>query len=278
MIYDIFAGPGGWDVAAVDLGLEVTGIEISDDACATRRCAGLKTRQIDVRNVDPPALVGLIGSPPCPDFSVGGKHRGLDGDTGHLIFQVPRFVRRSRPTWFAFEQVPAVLPWWQKFAIEFQSWGYHCWSGILDAADFSVPQSRRRAFLLGRLHSPIAPPEPDPHIRSVSDALGWPVTTLFGFPRRADPGREVVEIDGIAYRARDLRTADRLAFTLTEKARSWGVWEQGVRRPLSISEAARLQTFDGEYPFQGSRTSIFHQIGNAVPPALSKRVLKAVIV
>ncbi|WP_327205019.1 DNA cytosine methyltransferase [Rhodococcus aetherivorans] len=49
-IVDLFAGPGGLDVAATWLGVPVVGIEWDANACATRRAAGLETQQGDVRD------------------------------------------------------------------------------------------------------------------------------------------------------------------------------------------------------------------------------------
>lgn len=76
---DVFAGPGGWDLAAVCLGLRVLGIEWDEAACATRKAAGLDTLQADVSALDPLAfgpVKGFIGSPPCPTFSAAGQGAG----------------------------------------------------------------------------------------------------------------------------------------------------------------------------------------------------------
>lgn len=275
-VLDLFAGPGGWDVAARALGLDVTGVELDLQACATREAYGHKTIHGDVRDQDPaewPELDGLIMSPPCPDWSVAGKHNGVDGDTGALIYEVPRFVSACLPRWIALEQVPSVLPYWIEFAPLLEQLGYHVWVGVLDAYDYGVPQNRRRAILIANRDRRVREPKPASRRYSVSDVLGWPVSTPFGFPRRSD-GRAEIVIDGKAYRARDLRTADQPAFTLTEKARSWSVWLNGERRQLTVAEAACLQTFPNDYPFQGSRTAIFHQIGDAVPPQFALNILR----
>lgn len=96
-VLDLFAGPGGWDLAARDLGIDPLGIEWSDAACATRRAARLRTIQADVSSAlvfgrrvyiraerskrpdhswERGYVTGLIGSPPCPTFSAAGGRSG----------------------------------------------------------------------------------------------------------------------------------------------------------------------------------------------------------
>jgi DNA (cytosine-5)-methyltransferase 1 len=140
---------------------------------------------------------------------------------------------------------------------------------------------------------------------SMADALGWPETDRIGFERIADD-RGAANAEG--YRERDLRPASAPAFSLTEKARSWihdrpsttiagdirafspgghrandgrnneamvGRSENAIR--LSPSEAGILQGFPADYPWRGSQTSKFQQIGNAVPPPLAEAVLRALV-
>ncbi|MGC0331754.1 DNA (cytosine-5)-methyltransferase 1 [Streptomyces sp. SAI-170] len=79
MIVDLFAGPGGLDVAATVLGYEVTGIEWDPGACATRSKAGMHTFQGDVRRYRAaffPAAQVLTGGPPCQTFTVAGHGAG----------------------------------------------------------------------------------------------------------------------------------------------------------------------------------------------------------
>ncbi|MET7284335.1 DNA cytosine methyltransferase [Streptomyces sp. NPDC005573] len=78
-ILDLFAGPGGLDVAAEVLGHQVTGIEWDADACATRRAAGMDTFQGDVREYSAalfPLAQVLTGGPPCQTFTVAGNGAG----------------------------------------------------------------------------------------------------------------------------------------------------------------------------------------------------------
>lgn len=220
---DLFAGPGGWDVAARDLGLDVLGIEIDPMACATRRAAGLATIEADVRALDPldyPAA-GLIASPPCQTFSIAGKGAGraqldlvLDavraGERGEdfvdertaLVLEPLRWIlarcHAGRPyLWIAMEQVPPVLLVWQAYAEVLTNLGYSVATGILNAEQYGVPQTRRRAVLVARLGGEARLPAPT-HSRyyvrdkdrqdsgvlpwvSMAEALDWGMTARPGF-------------------------------------------------------------------------------------------------
>ncbi|MEV6895834.1 DNA cytosine methyltransferase [Amycolatopsis sp. NPDC051372] len=182
---DLFAGPGGLDVAAHWLGVSVTGVEWDDDACETRKKAGLRTKHGDVRHskpIDYPEARILTGGPPCQTYTVAGKGEGrkaLDRvlrfveamEEGNDVLPALRKLKDERtglvlePLRWALdaadrgvpyeaillEQVPAVLPVWQAFGRVLRSRGYSVDCGILHTEDFGVPQTRRRAILIARL-------------------------------------------------------------------------------------------------------------------------------
>ncbi|MFJ3496437.1 DNA cytosine methyltransferase [Streptomyces sp. NPDC086091] len=82
-VLDLFAGPGGLDVAGHGLDIPSLGIEWDRSACLTRYAAGLDTLHADVSAVRrdafeslPPEINVLAGGPPCQTYSVAGKGAG----------------------------------------------------------------------------------------------------------------------------------------------------------------------------------------------------------
>ncbi|WP_306312314.1 DNA cytosine methyltransferase [Streptomyces hydrogenans] len=100
-ILDLFAGPGGLDVAAEALGYRATGIEWDDDAVVTRSHAGMDTFHGDVRRYRAaffPHADVLTGGPPCQTFTVAGNgagRRSLHDVTEH-IHKLHEAVRTAR--------------------------------------------------------------------------------------------------------------------------------------------------------------------------------------
>jgi len=284
VILDLFAGPGGWDVGAADLGLHPVGLEIDPHAVATRYAAGHATWEQPVDLVTDEQLTalagtvqGLIASPPCQDFSAAGKRAGIDGDRGDLMWQVPRYVEALRPRWVACEQVPPALAWYELFGHEMRAAGYSVWTGVLNAADFGVPQTRKRAFLLASLDRAVQPPEPT-HAEGGQEAGMFTPELL--------PWVTMADALGCHYEGDQAWANTRPATTIVGSFSPEVVAAPGYRKagdpprqdtPGSVkitpAQAATLQGFPDGYPWTGPKTAVFQQIGNAVCPPVAAAVL-----
>lgn len=99
-------------------------------------------------------LVGFIGGPPCPDFSVAGKQAGRDGDNGKLSQSYIDLIYRQRPDFFLFENVKGL---WQtaKHRAYYEelkqklSRYYFLTDRLCNALEFGAPQDRDRILLFG---------------------------------------------------------------------------------------------------------------------------------
>lgn len=187
-IVDLFAGPGGLDSAARDLGISTIGIEWDGNACATRQAEELETRKEDVRRLDPEDFADynvLAGGPPCQTFTVAGNGAGRKALDQVLAFAHRLATRESLKTvradletlsdertglvleplrWalqalddgrpyeaIVLEQVPAVLPVWRSFGQILEKVGYSvAQPAVLHTEQYGVPQTRRRAILIAR--------------------------------------------------------------------------------------------------------------------------------
>ncbi len=99
-------------------------------------------------------ISGIIGGPPCQDFSIGGKNLGIEGDRGKLIFTYRDIVQQIQPMFIFFENV-AGLYRTKTHQNEFFNLKnelekeYTLWYEIINALDYGIPQDRSRLALVG---------------------------------------------------------------------------------------------------------------------------------
>lgn len=77
-----------------------------------------------------------------------------------LVLEPARWIAAGSPRWVTMEQVPEVLPIWQEYARQLRSRGWSAWCGVLNAANYGVPQTRERAILIASLDRVVGPPPP----------------------------------------------------------------------------------------------------------------------
>ena len=147
-----------------------------------------------------PDTYGVIGGPPCPDFSSGGTHAGGNGINGHLTTVFVELLCDLKSSFFVIENVPGLYrfkkhrQFLDKKIHQLQENGYAVDLKILNALEFGVPQDRERLFVVGfkrlfaqhALKRKLAVAErgwfPWPENNKYKDAksLQWPKVTPFG--------------------------------------------------------------------------------------------------
>lgn len=191
---DLFAGAGGLSLGFEQAGFDVAAaVEIDPIHCAThefnfpnsavicasvvdvtgeeiRRKAGLGDADIDV----------VFGGAPCQGFSLIGK-RALDDPRNQLVFHYVRLVAELQPKYFVFENVKGLTlgkhaEFLNELIAALGDAGYEVKSPyqVLNAADFGVPQDRKRLFVVGaRRGLPVpAYPKANEQRTTVWEAIG----------------------------------------------------------------------------------------------------------
>lgn len=258
----------------------------------------------------------VIGGFPCQDFSVAGKRQGLSSERGRLYQQMIRVIKHTNPKAFIAENVDGIRSSKKatngktvdssaldKILKDFDKAGYNVQYKVLNAADFGVPQSRRRVIIFG-LRKDIG----------TIDNEFYPATQYGSdFQRQLKPWRTSKEgIDDLwnqidktsipnhtskdvsgakFYQGRKLQGNNRIkenAPAPTIRAEHHGNIEAHYRttkedvedvsgwRHLSVREVARLQSFPDDFNFKTSASSAYKIIGNAVAPVMAWNIARAV--
>jgi DNA (cytosine-5)-methyltransferase 1 len=267
----------------------------------------------------------LIGGPPCTPFSKSGfwlewKRSGLDPDAS-LLQAYTRVLAEAKPRRFVLENVYALTynnkaskPAYDRLLREIDDAGYEFRAQVLNAADYGVPQSRPRLFVIGVRKGEIVPEHPKPthggtwerrstghaerpHV-STGDALAGLVTEPE--PEEVTRGQYLDLLPGVPPGENYLHyTEERGHPTPLFKWRSryWsfllkldpqkpsptiqaqpgpnvGPFHWENRR-LRVGEVKRLFTFPDGFELVGTRRSVQAQLGNAVPPLLAQKVIES---
>lgn len=293
MTLDLFCGIGGWG--------QHRGVDTSRDVAATRSAAGLDTLVADVSMV-PDVVVrstfagveGIVGSPPCPPFSATGNGQGvkdielleqaIEGfgqgqdcrrqiralcadDRSILAVEPLRWVLLLEPEWCAWEQVIGAAPVWRAAAQVLADHDYSVWTGILDANDYGVAQSRRRAILMASKTRLVSCPRAHP-----VSATGLSVIADVVDPPTSDAVLRMGRSRGTK-RNRD-QPAPTIMFGKSPNDVGWYRPDGSFIESLSIEDALRLQGFRADYPLAGGKVSRYRQVGDAVPRPLAEAVLE----
>ena len=99
--------------------------------------------------------IGFIGGPPCPDFSVGGKNKGKEGENGKLSATYINLICEVKPDFLLFENVKGLYrtkkhrEFFDSLKLKLQKAGYVLTERLINSMEFGAPQDRERIILIG---------------------------------------------------------------------------------------------------------------------------------
>lgn len=309
---ELFAGCGGLSTGFLDAGLHVAaGFELDARAVDAydynHAYRGTRGYIADLNHVSGRELLRragidradfVIGGPPCQPFSIAGKLKGATDDRAKLIGHFVRIVEELTPAVFLLENVPnlasmadgAIL---ERAKAELRRLGYSVDHRIVSAADFGVPQNRKRLIVLGIKGKVVRFPDgaygkSDRPLRSASEAIGdLPDAGEFGetgIYNHEPTAHSVDMIDRfsrleVGRRERgsfhDRLHPERPSYTLRAGSGNFSPLRPvhyKYNRVITVRESARLQGFSDDFlwPDRIPRLQQYRQVGNAVPPPLAE--------
>ena len=314
-VVDLFAGAGLFSYAfSREKFRVISAVEFDQHAAATyARNLGSHVIAADVRTVKPSGRCDVIvAGPPCQGFSSIGKRSPRDS-RNYLGLVVAQWAKVLRPSVVVIENVAPFLrsPVWRILTDRLVGLGYDVQASVLNAADFGVPQRRKRSFTVAsRVGMVKIEPNHDGIFATVREAWEGLPKTPNGKNYHVAPapsGLAMARMRVIpAQGDRDvlLRRAPHLAskswFAYADRIKDvWGRlrWDEpsGVirtafqnpskgrhihpeqNRVISLREGARLQSIPDSWEFSGCATHVARQIGNGVPPLMGRAVARAVM-
>lgn len=296
-VVSLFAGCGGLDYGfhANPAFTHVLVNDFDKDACATYEANyGIKPVCGDVKKlVDIPDCDLVIGGFPCQGFSMANPFRAPDDQRNELYLEILRILRLKQPKYFLLENVKGLLNMggyataadkkaglgvvFKNIMEDLKECGYHVEHKLFSVRFYNVPQKRERVIICGirsdrnvlatefTLKWPLMAAQPQP-LMTLRDAIG-------DLPLEYD---ETIQHIGTKHKCavtgylgnREL-IWDDASPTITGRGGGSGGPvihnHPSLQRRLTVRECARIQTFPDTFRFSGSISSMYKQIGNAVP-------------
>ena len=296
-VVSLFSGAGGLDLGFVLAGHTIIWAnDLYEDAVMTyRHNLGEHIICEDIARInasDIPDCDIIIGGFPCQGFSVANMKR-FEGDLRNSLYkQLIRIIKEKRPKFFVAENVKGILSLGKGKVIDmimndFANLGYIVQKKVLNAADFGVPQIRQRVIIVGvRNDVDFKYTYPtETHNESGTNGLKKWVSVSEALANLPNPdcpnelknhtySKYKLNFNGyIGHRRLD---PDKPAPTVTARGDNRGgvviLPHPNAERRMTCRELALIQSFPVDYEFFGNNSSVYRQIGNAVPPLLGKAI------
>ncbi|MEM3819017.1 MAG: DNA cytosine methyltransferase [Nitrososphaerota archaeon] len=239
----------------------------------------------------------VIGGPPCEPFTSINTKRMVDpydrlftDRQGRLVLEFTRLVDELKPRIYILENVPELVsePLGSMIRKIFNRVGYETHFNMLEAEKYGTPSRRRRVFI-SNLEIDLSGMEETP--KCVQEVLGdlpppgsLPNHSIISIGKSRLSRIKRLRWGQSLYKFRDGRgnirynwtrlNPKKIAPTIYGKARFIHPYEH---RLLTVREQARLMGFPDNHVFYGGVDRQFDQVGEAVPPPLSKKIAKKII-
>ena len=239
-----------------------------------------------VLSKDIPHATVMLGGFPCQGFSQLGN-RDVDDSRNFLYREYIRILKQVKPLVFIGENVEGMLTMAggaviDKIINDFAEIGYNVNYTLLSAVDYGVAQDRKRVIIEGwrkdisdaRFSIPLVKDRkvmrdvlwglPEPDIKDIVDNRFSPRFLSINRKRDWDEPSYTI-LAG----SRGIPIHPGSPDLVQVEPKKWILNPDGVTRRLSWQEAALIQSFPYDFPFQGNLENKYKQIGNAVPPLLA---------
>jgi len=303
-VISLFSGAGGLDLGFKHAGFELLWANDFDkDAVETYKAnIGSECVLGDISTISSDLIPDsdvIIGGFPCQGFSMANTKRHVLDERNSLYLQYIRILKEKQPKIFVAENVKGILSLGKGEVIkgiveDFSNSGYRVKYKLLNAADFGVPQTRMRVFIVGvrnDLNVDFEFPERT-HSKNGSDGyLPW-VTVKEALSHLPDPdGENSNAVPNNEYSQYKVNTRNFTGHRETDPnlpsptilARGNGgggvvaIPHFNKMRRMTVRESAAIQTFPDNFFFHGTRSSCYRQVGNAVPVLLSEVIAKKIL-
>ena len=305
-VVSLFSGIGGLDQGFIDAGYDVVWANDFDQYAVITYNANYPSgvmhlgdiNAIDLEEI--PKHDVLIGGFPCQPFSMMGDERGFEDTRGTLFFRIAEIIQyqidhNEAPQVIVLENVRRLLTHdngrtYKTIKNVLTNMGYRVNEAILNSADYGVPQTRNRLFIVCFLNQEInfEYPKPLKLRKTMHDILEKDVSDAYYL---SDKIKSTILSDGTGgYAAKseiNKSPARPLCATMGKMHRACqdnyysddyilGNGDTEHIRKLTPRECARLQGFSDEFKIVVSNTQAYKQFGNAVTVNVAREVAKRI--
>ena len=288
-VASLFAGCGGLDYGFHNNPKyrHVFVNDFDEDACKTyEKNFNVKPTCGDIKDIKTiPDCDILIGGFPCQGFSMANPYRNENDKRNELYLEILRLLNLKHPKYFLLENVKGLLNMggyetkedkknqigkvMKVLLNDLKACGYTVKFKLFDIKEYDVPQKRQRVIIIG-VRSDISFdakwPEPSNQILTLKDAIGdLPIEYKADIQHVGT--KHKCAVTGFLGN-RELKW-DEASPTITGRGGGSGGPvihnHPSLKRRLTVRECARIQTFPDSFEFVGSISSMYRQLGNAVP-------------